>query len=78
MPGGIWWHCGLGWTWWRRVSSCRLLDALYWCVPGGIGLQMVALCYGEMQLQIGRRLVVVGGRWDWVADGGAVLVVACC
>ena len=50
----------------------RLLDALYWCVPGGIGLQMVAVCYGEMQLHISRRFVMVGVRWDWVADGGAV------
>ena len=33
-------------------------------MPGGIG--------GEMHLQIGRRLVMVGARSDWVADGGGV------
>ena len=35
---------------------------------------MVVACHWEMHLQIGRGLVVVGARWDWVADGGGVLV----
>ena len=31
-----------------------------------------ASCYWEIQLEIGRRRVMVGARWNWVADGGAV------
>ena len=27
-----------------------------------------------MQLQIARRLTMVGSRWSWVASGGAVLL----
>ena len=31
-------------------------------------------CYWGMQLQIARRLILVGSRWSWVASGGAVLL----
>ena len=30
--------------------------------------------YWEMQLQIARRLIMVGSTWSWVASGGAVLL----
>ena len=33
-----------------------------------------APCYCGMQLQIARRRAMVGSRWPWVADGGAVLL----
>ena len=35
---------------------------------------MVPPCYWGMQLEIARRLVMVGSRWQWVASGGAVLL----
>ena len=37
------------------------------------GKQCVEYYWG-MQLQIARRLIMVGSRWSWVADGGAVLL----
>ena len=37
------------------------------------GKQCVEYYWG-MQLQIARRLIMLGSRWSWVADGGAVLL----
>ena len=37
------------------------------------GKQCVEYYWG-MQLQIARCLIMVGSRWSWVADGGAVLL----
>ena len=37
------------------------------------GKQCVEYYWG-MQLQIARRLIMVGSTWSWVADGGAVLL----
>ena len=34
----------------------------------------MALYYWGMELQSVRRLIMVGSRWLWVADGGAVLL----
>ena len=30
--------------------------------------------YWGMQLHMARRLIMVGSRWSWVANGGAVLL----
>ena len=34
----------------------------------------IANCQTPYQLQIARRLIMVGSTWSWVADGGAVLL----
>ena len=43
-----------------RGGSCRLQNALEWWAQGGAGLQMVALCYWELQVQFAGRLITVG------------------
>ena len=39
---------------------------------GGAGLLMAALCYWGVSLQVVKCIVMVGSRWCWVVDGGAV------
>ena len=56
----------------RAGRRCQTAVAAMVTIPGGAGLPIVVLCHWGMQLQIGRRFVMVGSRWQWVADGGAV------
>ena len=58
----------MGCRWWRCIfgeCNCGLLDAFSWWAQCGM-----ALYYWRMQLQIARGRIVVGSRWEWVADGG--------
>ena len=51
--------------------NCRWLDALQWWAQGCDRLQVVAPCYGGLQLQMARRLLMVGFRLRSAASGEA-------
>ena len=65
--------------WCVLVGRCRFCIVTWYAVVARSsfslrkGKQCVAYYWG-MQLQIPRRLIMVGGRLRWVASGAAVLL----
>ena len=64
----------LGCRWWRRVGGMQLQIARRRVMLGS------KRCNGGLKMAVSRwwRRVMVGSRWQWVGDGGAVLLWNAC